>query len=241
MNQQRNREPKASVAQSLSEVNAYMSELSAEQRVEWAVKHLPGTHVLTSSFGVQSAVSLHMLSRVSSAIPVVLIDTGYLFPETYQFVDQLVERLDLDLRVYSPQITAAWQEARYGQLWLQGETALERYNYLNKVEPMSRALQDMSVGTWFAGLRRDQSDSRADIPYVKYDGERYKVHPIADWSGQDVLDYLEEHALPGHPLLEQGYVSVGDVTTTRKWEPGMREEDTRFFGVKRECGLHTRL
>ena len=80
--------------------------------------------------------------------------------------------------------------------------------------------------------------SRAQTPIVSLRGERYKVSPIADWTDRDVWQYLKKHDLPYHPLWEQGYVSIGDTHTTRRWEPGMDAEDTRFFGLKRECGLH---
>jgi phosphoadenosine phosphosulfate reductase len=227
--------------ESLDEINTRCAAMNAEQRVGWALDHLPGTHVLSSSFGTQAAVSLHLLTRRMPGLPVVLIDTGYLFPETYRFVDQLTERLALNLKVYRPAVSAAWQEARHGRLWQQGEAGLDRYNDLHKVEPMARALDELAVGTWYSGLRRKQSQSRAQTPFVAYENNRYKVCPIADWSDRDVWVYLKRHRLPYHPLWEQCYVSVGDVHSTRKWEPGMREEDTRFFGMKRECGLHSRL
>ncbi len=103
---------------------------------------------------------------------------------------------------------------------------------------MQRALAELAVGTWFAGLRRSQSASRAQTPFVEFSGERHKVHPIADWTDRDVHRYLEKNRLPYHPLWDKGYVSIGDVHTTKSlWEVDSAEE-TRFFGVKRECGLH---
>lgn len=223
------------------DINALLAPLDARERARWALENLPGTHILSSSFGIQAAVSLHLLTTLKPDIPIVLIDTGYLFTETYQFVDRLTERLNLNLHVYRPRLSNAWQEARHGQLWTQGENGLDSYNRISKVEPMSRALQELQVGTWFAGLRREQSESRRQVPFAEYSNGHYKVHPIADWSNRDVWRYLKQHNLPYHPLWEMGYVSVGDTHTTQQWEPGMREEDTRFFGQKRECGLHTEL
>jgi len=194
--------------------------------------------VLTSSFGAQAAVSLHLVTRQQRDIPVVFIDTGYLFPETYQFVDELTQRLDLDLRVYRSRMSPAWQEARFGKRWEQGVKGLKTYNRDNKVEPMERALKELDVGTWFAGLRRDQSDSRANAPFLDWSGERWKVHPIADWSDRDVYLYLRKHNLPYHPLWEQGYVSIGDMHTTLSINDVEHRDQTRFFGLKRECGLH---
>jgi len=211
---------------------------TAEQRVAWALKTLPGNHVLSSSFGAQSAVMLHMLTQQKADIPVVVIDTGYLFPETYRFIDEMTERLDLNLRVFRADTSPAWQEARYGRRWEQGVEGLAAYNRENKVLPMERALADLDVGTWFAGLRRSQSSSRSRTPFVDTSGERWKVHPIADWSDRDIYGYLKKYDLPYHPLWHEGYVSIGDVHTTRSLLDVKSREETRFFGLTRECGLH---
>ena len=222
----------------LAALNRELATLSAQERIAWALQHLPGGHALSTSFGVQSAVSLHLLTRVIPDIPVILIDTGYLFPETYRFVDELSERLSLNLKVYRPQIGIAWMEARHGRLWEQGLEGIERYNRLRKVEPMRRALDELGVRGWFAGLRRGQASTRSAAPVLELRNGRWKFHPIVDWSDRDVWRYLKQHDLPYHPLWEQGYVSIGDVHTTRPLGEGMRAEDTRFFGLKRECGIH---
>ncbi|SEQ77722.1 phosphoadenylylsulfate reductase (thioredoxin) [Rosenbergiella nectarea] len=222
----------------LAAVNQQLEALSAEERVAWALEHLPGQHALTSSFGIQAAVSLHLVAQQSSNIPVILTDTGYLFPETYQFIDSLQHQLQLNLHVYRAALSPAWQEARYGKLWEQGVEGLERYNQLNKVEPLNQALKTLQVKTWFAGLRREQSESRSQLQVLSLSRGIFKFLPIVDWDNRQVYQYLKKHGLSYHPLWEQGYLSVGDTHTTRKWEPGMREEETRFFGLKRECGLH---
>ncbi|HWU70260.1 MAG TPA: phosphoadenylyl-sulfate reductase, partial [Pseudoxanthomonas sp.] len=178
------------------------------------------------------------LSSQQPDIPVILVDTGYLFAETYRFADELVERLRLNLRVYRPLVSRAWMEARHGKLWEQGLEGIERYNHLRKVEPLRRALEELDVRTWFTGLRRSQSESRRETAFVELRNGRLKVNPLADWSDRDVWVYLKKHGLPYHPLWDEGYVSIGDFHTTTRWQPGMREEDTRFFGLKRECGIH---
>jgi phosphoadenosine phosphosulfate reductase len=222
----------------LQELNAWLAARDAGERVQWAIATLPGEHVLSSSFGAQSAAILHLVTRESADIPVVLIDTGYLFPETYRFADELTTQLGLNLKVYRPEIGVAWMEARFGKLWEQGIDGINRYNRLRKVEPMQRALGDLGARTWIAGLRRSQTQERHAIDFLELRDGRWKFHPIADWNDRDVWNYLQRHNLPFHPLWEQGYISIGDVHTTRAWQPGMREEDTRFFGLKRECGLH---
>jgi len=222
----------------LEELNLWLEARDAQERVAWALASLPGEHVLSSSFGAQSAALLHLVTQQKSDIPVVLIDTGYLFPETYRFVDDLTERFALNLKVYRPQIGIAWMEARLGRLWEKGLDGIERYNHLRKVEPMRRALKELEARTWVAGLRRAQSESRRNIRVLELREGRWKIHPLADWNDRHVWDYAKAHELPYHPLWEQGYVSIGDVHTTRALRDGMRAEDTRFFGLKRECGLH---
>ncbi|ANS77926.1 Phosphoadenylyl-sulfate reductase [Serinicoccus hydrothermalis] len=222
----------------LGAASAWLDGRSAQERVAWAMERLPGGYAVTSSFGVQSAVMLHLVTRAVPDIPVLLFDTGYLFPETYRFVDELTERLGLNLHVYRPEMSAAWQEARFGRLWEQGVDGITEYNRMNKVEPMQRAMTDLGISTWFSGLRREQSDGRADREVVELQNGRAKVHPIVDWSSRDVHRYLTEHDLPYHPLFHEGYLSIGDTHTTRRATDELSEESTRFFGLVRECGLH---
>ena len=222
----------------LDAMNREMEASSAERRVAWGLENFPGRIVLTSSFGAQSAVCLHMVAAQKPDIPVVMIDTGYLFPETYRFIDELSERLSLKLHIYRAQVGPAWQEARYGKLWEQGLEGIERYNQMNKVEPMQRALKDLAARAWISGLRRQQAKSRQSLDVLLWRNGRCKIHPLIDWTDRDVYRYLTQHQLPYHPLWEQGYVSIGDVHTTRRLVDGMSPEETRFFGLKRECGLH---
>jgi len=181
---------------------------------------------------------LHLVTRAEPSIPVILVDTGYLFPETYRFVDDLAGRLGLNLKVYQPSTSPAWLEARHGRLWEQGLEGIERYNELRKAEPMQRALAELGVGTWFAGLRRDQARSRRAIRPLEFRQGRWKVHPIFDWTDRQVFDYLRRYDLPYHPLWHEGFVSIGDWHTTRSLAEAGDAEATRFFGLKRECGLH---
>lgn len=223
---------------SLASINQELEAMTPAERVSWAYQHLPATHIVSSSFGAQSAVMLHLLTRECADIPVVLTDTGYLFPETYQFIDRMTEMLDLNLHVYSAPMTAAWQEARFGKLWEKGVEGIEQYNQMNKVEPMQRALKELNAGTWFAGLRRSQSDTRQHLPVLQRVQGQFKMYPIIDMSNKDLHYYLKDNELPYHPLWDEGYVSIGDWHTTRSLQEGMEEQDTRFFGLKRECGLH---
>jgi phosphoadenosine phosphosulfate reductase len=222
----------------LAHCNETFGKMNVEQRIRWSIDNLPGNHVVSSSFGAQAAVSLHLLTQQVPEIPVILIDTGYLFPETYRFADYLTERLKLNLQVYRSELSPAWQEARYGERWGKAVEELKAYNDEVKVEPMKRAIRELDVGTWFAGLRRSQSQGRRNTPFLEWSDGRWKVHPIADWSDRDVHRYLKQHDLPYHPLWEQGYLSIGDHHTTRSIHEVSDNEQLRFFGMKRECGLH---
>lgn len=215
-----------------------LEKATAEERVKWAHATFGEGLVMTTSFGIQSAVMLHLVTQIVPKIPVIFIDTGYLFPETYRFADELTRRLDLNLKTYVPASTAAQQEALHGKLWEQGLDGLKRYNFTNKVEPMDRAVRELGATAWLAGLRRTQSNTREALPVVQRQNKVAKVHPIIDWDNRTVHRYLTKFDLPYHPLWEQGYVSVGDWHSTSKLEPGMNEQDTRFGGLKRECGLH---
>jgi len=222
----------------LEEWNRDLEKRTAQERVRWALEEFRGHAALSTSFGVQAAVMLHLVTRVDPQIPVVFVDTGYLFPETYRFAEQLTERLGLNLKVYAPALTPARQEALYGKLWEQGVEGLEKYGRINKVEPMNRALRELGARVWLTGLRREHASTREELSVVKQQNRVLKVHPIVDWTDRQIGEYLGAHDLPYHPLWEQGYISVGDVHSTTRFADGMRPEDTRFSGLKRECGLH---
>jgi len=219
-------------------INEWLGSVDAATRVRWALKNLPGPYALSSSFGAQAAVSLHLVTQAAPDIPVLVIDTGYLFPETYQFIKQLEQQLDLNIQVFSSPQPIGEFEAQYGKLWEQGREALDQYLELRKVEPMRRGLDTLGVATWFAGLRRSQAASRAALNPLEVRDGRFKVHPIFDWSDRDVYLYLKAHSLPYHPLWDKGYVSIGDWHSTKALHEVDSAEELRFAGLKRECGIH---
>ncbi len=222
----------------IEHANERLAQATAEERVEYALEQWKPNILLSTSFGAQSAVLLHMATQLWPDIPVVLLDTQYLFPETYKFADTLTERLSLNLKVYQNPVSREWQESRHGKLWEQGAEGIHQFNAMNKTEPMARALKELHAEAWITGLRRSQSSTRAGLQTLALQDGLVKVHPIYDWTNKDVHQYLTRYDLPYHPLWEQGYVSIGDVQTSRPLGEGMSEEDTRFFGLGRECGLH---
>ncbi len=225
-------------AETAQAINDWLASVDAAARVRWSLENLPGPFALTSSFGAQAAVSLHLVAVQQPDIPVILIDTGYLFPETYQFVEQLQRQLSLNIKTFSGHQNVAEFEAQHGKLWEKGREGLDQYLEIRKVEPMRRALQTLGIHTWFAGLRRSQAESRAKLNPLEVRDGRFKVHPIFDWSDRDVYLYLKAHSLPYHPLWDQGYISIGDWHSTKSLSEVDTAEELRFAGLKRECGIH---
>jgi phosphoadenosine phosphosulfate reductase len=217
-----------------------LGQSSPERIVAWAAETFGDGLVMSTSFGIQSAALLHLATTVKPDLPVVWVDTGYLPVETYRFAEELTQRLDLNLRVVQSTLSPARMEALHGKLWESDDVeALNRYDRIRKVEPMQKALDELGATAWLAGLRADQTDHRSRLPVIGRHGARFKVHPILRWTTRDAYRYLKHHDLPLHPLFEQGFASVGDWHSSRAVAADdSSERDTRFRGLKQECGLH---
>lgn len=228
---------------SLEEVNQTLKDANAQQLVEWARDTFGEGLVMSTSFGIQAAVMLHLVTQVIPDIPVIWVDTGYLPAETYRFAEELTQRLKLNLKVYQSSLSPARMEALYGKLWHHHDLeSLNRYDRIRKVEPMQRALKELQATAWLAGLRRQQTEHRKALERVELQGEQYKVYPILTWNSRDIYYYLSAHDLPYHPYFDKGYVTVGDWHSSRPvTADDENERDSRFHGVKQECGLHLPL
>lgn len=224
----------------IDEINQQFTEATASQIIQWAVDTFGDGLVLSTSFGIHSAVMLHLVTAVVPDIPVIWIDTGYLPTKTYLFAEQLTDRLNLNLKVYQSPISPARMEALYGRLWAQNDVeSLNRYDQIRKVEPMQRALKELGATAWLAGLRKNQTDHRKTLDFVSLQGSIYKVLPILKWNSKQVYDYLVAYDLPYHPLFDEGYVTVGDWHSSRPLTAlDENDRDTRFNGLKQECGIH---
>lgn len=224
----------------LEELNQHLMSLNTNGIVSWAHHTFDDGLVMSTSFGIQSAVMLHLVTQVCPNIPVIWVDTGYLPARTYTFADELVARLKLNLHVYQSPISPARMEAIYGRLWAQKDVdSLNLYDQIRKVEPMQRALKELGATAWLAGLRSDQTDHRKTLGFVGKQGDIYKILPILNWHSRDIYYYLQKHDLPYHPMFDEGYVTVGDWHSSRPvTADDDNERDTRFHGMKQECGLH---
>ncbi len=227
----------------LDQSNQLLINAKAETIIAWAAQTFGEELVMSTSFGIQAAVMLHLVTSVVPQIPVIWIDTGYLPPETYQFAEELTQRLQLNLHVYQSPLSPARMEALHGKLWQQKDVdSLNRYDQIRKVEPMQQALKDLNATAWLTGLRRDQTKYRQQLQPVTRQGDYYKIFPILTWNAKAIYEYLTAHDLPYHPYFDQGYVSVGDWHSSRPLTEGdENERDTRFHGLKQECGLHLPL
>ena len=224
----------------LLQVNQQLANAEASSVVEWSAETFGSGLVMSTSFGIQAAVMLHLVTRVMPKVPIIWVDTGYLPVETYKFAEELTQRLELNLKVYQSPISPARMEARYGKLWEQDDVdAFNLYDRIRKVEPMQRALKELQATAWLAGLRKDQTDHRQSLTRVEKQDTLYKIYPILDWNARDIYRYLTSHDLPYHPYFDRGYVSVGDWHSSRPLTADDdSERDTRFRGLKQECGLH---
>lgn len=223
-----------------SVVSSYpnLEDSTAFARIQWAKNTFGDSLVMSTSFGIQSAVLLHLVTQQIPNIPIIFIDTGYLFPETYSLAEDLTKRLKLNLLTYRANLAPKEQENQYGKLWEQGEEGLDQYNKINKIEPMNRAITELKASAWLSGLRRQQSQSRKNLSAVQRQNKVTKIYPIIDWDDATIYKYITENNLPYHPLWKKGYVSVGDWHSSSPLKANMTAEETRFNGIKRECGLH---
>ena len=221
-----------------AELSAALAPLRAGERLRFLYEKLGSRMVATTSFGIQAAAMLHLIAEHAPKVPVVFIDTGYLFPETYRYAEELSARLKLDLRIYQPNMTAARVAALWGELWNDGKAGADKYALLTKIEPMNRALRELGGDVWLSGLRRSQSKTRAQRPLAEQQKKTLKIYPILDWADAQLAHYFHEHKLPPHPLAAEGYVTMGDWHSTLPASAEAEAETTRFSGNKYECGLH---
>ena len=191
---------------------------------------------LVSSFGTESAALLKVMADVDPAIPVIFLDTGWLFEETLAYRDTLIEKLGLrDVRSIKPLDETLSREDPDRELWFSDPDACCR---IRKVEPLKRALAPFAA--WINGRKRFQGGLRADIPVVEQDGVRLKFNPFANVSREQIEAIFKESNLPSHPLTASGFLSVGCMPCTSRTSPDEDARAGRWRGrPKTECGIHT--
>ncbi len=197
-----------------------------------------GRIALVSSFGAESVVLLHLAASVAPSVPVIFIDSGKMFGSTLRYRDQLAERLGLtDVRLARPDpATLATHDTDAG-LWMREP---DKCCAIRKVAPLARALGEFDA--WVSGRKRYQGGQRAELPLAETDGERIKLNPLASWTKEDMAAYSRLHDLPEHPLVADGFRSIGCIPCTTRVADGEDERDGRWRGTgKTECGIHLGL
>ena len=190
---------------------------------------------LVSSFGSESAVLLHIASTVSKDIPILFLDTGKLFGETKRYRDHLVDLLGFrDVRVLSPDEKDIAAEDPQGSLWHENPN---RCCFIRKVKPLHQALEGFDA--WASGRKRYHGGERGDMPMFEESDGRVKVNPLADWSRKDIEEHMARYDLPAHPLVAEGFASIGCMPCTDRVDSGEDLRAGRWRGQSKiECGIH---
>lgn len=217
-----------------------LEESDAEALVDALVRQSKGARAcLTSSLQAEDMVVLHMLRRHTPNVPVIFLDTGYHFAETYAYRDRMVSEWSINLKNVVPDTTVAEHEAEFGKQYLVQPTQCCRSR---KVAPLFRSLGPYDI--WYTGLRREQSPTRASLKKIEEhrlpNGKvLHKISPLADWSWQQVWAYMTAHDIPYLPLYDSGYRSIGcEPCTQPSFDPN-NPRAGRWGGKKLECGIHT--
>lgn len=223
--------------------NAVLETYDPSQVVDWAAREFADGLVMSSSFGAESALLLHMATRVLPQIKVIVVDTGYLFPETHAFLEELRSRLNLNIWTYRTRQDPIKYLLDANEADPTFRTNVEACCAVNKNEPFDRAMRELKPAAWLRGIRRNQADSRASRKPVEWSKRFncYAVSPLLNWSRRDIHQYLKAHDLPYHPLFDQGYASIGcnPLSCTRPVQIGEDDRSGRWSGTgKLECGLH---
>jgi phosphoadenosine phosphosulfate reductase len=196
---------------------------------------LPGRIAVSSSFGAEAAVMLDLVAQVDPATPVIFLDTGKLFGETIRYRQTVTALLGLkDVRVVRPEEAEVQKRDPDGNLWMQNHDACCA---LRKVEPFARALKGFDA--WITGRKRFHGGQRGGLPTIEAEDGRLKINPLATWSRERILTHFVERHLPPHPLVADGYLSIGCMPCTDRVKPDQGVRDGRWAGTdKDECGIH---
>lgn len=212
------------------------SDIDGPELIEAMVKReMPGQFAIVSSFGIESAVLLHMVSQIDPCLPVIFLDTDKLFPETLAYRDQLIDMLGLkNVKTIGPAPLDIQNEDRDGDLH---KIDPDRCCHIRKVEPLNKALAEFNG--WISGRKRFHGGTRSHLPTIEMSNGRVKINPLAFWPAAKIQQYYDDHNLPPHPLKDQGYLSVGCECCTSKPLSEGDVRSGRWVGQeKKECGIH---
>jgi phosphoadenosine phosphosulfate reductase len=226
----------------IDKILAEVSGLNPLQVLQWVERNI-ARPVFASSLGQEDQVILHLIAANKLNIPVITLDTGRLFPETYTLIAENELRFGIRIRVLFPDAgEVETMVAEEGiNLFLKGIDQRKRCCQVRKIHPLRRALGQS--GGWVCGLRREQSTTRTELRAIEWDAANgiLKINPLVDWSLDQVTAYLKEHGVPYNPLHDQGFASIGCACCTRAIQPGEDIRAGRWWWEtpeQKECGLH---
>ena len=226
----------------IKEHNKKLKNMTPKEIILWGYKNFDKHFAITTSFGIQSSVILHMVQKCSlqKKIKIFWIDTGYLPPETYKYAEKLINELSLEVEVLQSELSPARMESLYGKLWETDKSSdLEKYHQIRKVKPLENALNKHHIYCWASGVRSEQTDNRNKMEFVDIIRERLSLRPLLKWKNKDIFYYMQENQLPPHPLFSKGFSTVGDWHSSSADNINNKGRSTRFGGIKQECGIHT--
>lgn len=230
----------------INEVSERLERATAREVLEWAMHEFGSKVALASSFGAEDVVLIDMIAELGGKIRVFTIDTGRLPQETYDVMERIREKYGIPIEVYFPRAEDVEEMVnKYGpNLFYKSVELRILCCHVRKVEPLKRALSGLDA--WITGLRREQAPTRAFIKKVEVDhfnGGIIKINPLADWTSQQVWEYIREKGVPYNALYDQGYASIGCAPCTRPIRPGEDPRAGRWWWEKgiKECGLHWRF
>jgi phosphoadenosine phosphosulfate reductase len=211
--------------------------------IEWSLAQFGDDLVISSSFGAESALMLHMASTLKPGVRIIFVNTGYLFPETHAFMEQLRLRLNLNVWIYRTRNDPILWLRHAGEENPAWRKDVDACCAANKNEPFERAMKELKPKAWLRGIRRNQSKTRADIQFIEWNKRFgcYAISPFLNWTGREIHSYFKKHDLPYHPLWEKGYVSIGcnPLSCTRPIGEGEDARSGRWSGAdKIECGIN---
>jgi phosphoadenosine phosphosulfate reductase len=227
----------------LPALNQMLEPKDPAQIIRWSSAQFGDDMVMSSPFGADSAVLLPMVNQIKPGIRIIWVNTGYLFPETHAFMEQLRLRLNLNVWIYRTRndpIAYLRQAGEENPSWRKDVNACCA---VNKNEPFERAMKELKPAAWLRGIRRDQAHTRADRQIVEW-SRRFNCHaisPLLNWTARDAHAYLKKHDLPHHPLWEKGFASIGcnPLSCTRPVGEGEDPRSGRWAGQEKvECGIN---
>jgi len=222
--------------------NKKFGDMTPKEIILWGYENFDDHFAITTSFGIQSSVILHMVHQCSlqKKIKVFWIDTGYLPPETYEYAERLINDLSLEIEVLQSELSPARMESLYGKLWETNNSSdLDKYHDIRKVKPLENALEKHKIYCWASGVRSEQTNNRNKMKFVDVIRKRLSLRPLLKWTKKDIFYYMQENQLPSHPLFLKGYSTVGDWHSSSPESIDNEGRSTRFGGIKQECGIHT--